>query len=153
MRNLTRLRLSLSTVPELSIGRAPLTPQNSQFDARRVRYLEGMVAYLNGPAVRDGEGRAETRPSVQQMLTQLPYSDLVEMESGASKRVREVPGARDRIVFNQEHLRINFLDGLHRRTETVGIPASRYVAQISSISSRPFPRDFRGDAFAHGAAM
>src|SRR5947209_15834264 len=41
-------RLSLFTVPELSIGRAPLTPQNSQFDPRRLTYLEGMVDYLNG---------------------------------------------------------------------------------------------------------
>jgi len=32
-----QLRLSLFTVPDLSIGRAPLTPQNSQFDSRRVR--------------------------------------------------------------------------------------------------------------------
>ena len=48
MKSNTQLRLSLHTVPELSIGRAPLTPQNSQFDPRRLHYLEGMVAYLNG---------------------------------------------------------------------------------------------------------
>jgi hypothetical protein len=48
MKRNRHLRLSRFTVPELSIGRAPLTPQNSQFDPRRLKYLEGMVAYLNG---------------------------------------------------------------------------------------------------------
>src|SRR6266536_2172987 len=48
MKTTKQLRLSLFTVPDLSIGRAPLTPQNSQFDPKRLEYLEGMVVYLNG---------------------------------------------------------------------------------------------------------
>lgn len=132
MKHKRPLRLSLFTVPELSIGRAPLTPQNSQFDPRRLRYLEGMVAYLNSESRRHS-GRSEARPHLQNLLRQLPYSELVQVKDSEDSPATEVAGARDRIVYNQDRLRINFLDGLHRRPKTVGIPAGGYAPQVSAI--------------------
>lgn len=132
------LRLSPFTVPELSIGRAPLTPQNSQFDPRRLKYLEGMVAYLNGlfEHLRQDYSQSEALSRVETFLVQLPHSELVKIDTSGEPRVTEIPTARDRIVFNQDRLRINFLDGLHRRTESPGIPAGRYSPQVSHIVSK-----------------
>ncbi len=138
MKKTRHLRLSLFTVPELSIGRAPLTPQNSQFDPRRLRYLEGMVAYLNGllESFRRDCSQPEALSRVHKLLAQLPHSELVQIDSSGDTRVTEIPGARDRIVFNRDGVRINFLDGLHRRTESPGIPAGRFSPQISHIVSK-----------------
>ncbi|PYS15616.1 MAG: hypothetical protein DMG15_04585 [Acidobacteria bacterium] len=76
-----RLRMSLFTVPDVSIGRAPLTPQNSQFDQRRLDYLEGMTRYLNN-LFQDLEKRysqEEALSRLQKSIAQLPYSELVEI--------------------------------------------------------------------------
>jgi L-ascorbate metabolism protein UlaG (beta-lactamase superfamily) len=132
------LRLSLFTVPELSIGRAPLTPQNSQFDPRRLKYLEGMVDYLNGlfENLRKRYSQSEAMSHLERFLAKLPHAELVKIDTSGEPRVTEIPSARDRIVFNKDRLRINFLDGLHRRTETPGIPAGRYTPEISRIISK-----------------
>src|SRR5215510_1057167 len=103
MKGNRHLRLSLFTVPELSIGRAPLTPQNSQCDPRRLKYLEGMVTYLN-----DVFEDAEARPRLENLLAQLPYSELVKIDTAGGSCVNEIPNARDRIAFNKDRLRINF---------------------------------------------
>ena len=83
MKRNRHLRLSLFTVPELSIGRAPLTPQNSQVDPKRVAYVEGMVAYLNGlfEDLRKRHSRTEARSRLDRVLSQLPYSELVKIEA------------------------------------------------------------------------
>jgi L-ascorbate metabolism protein UlaG (beta-lactamase superfamily) len=133
-----QLRLSLFTVPDLSIGRAPLTPQNSQFDPRRVKYLEGMVAYLNGlfEDLRKNSSKSEALSRFEELLAQVPYSDLAKIDPSGRPVVTEIPSARDRIVFNQDRLRINLLDGLHRRPESAGIPAGRYAPVVSPIISK-----------------
>src|SRR5438094_4459514 len=138
MKGNRHLRLSLFTVPELSIGRAPLTPQNSQFEPRRLKYLEGMVDYLNGlfDNLRKSYSKSEALSRLQKFLAQLPFSELVKIDTSAEPRVTEIPSARDRIVFTKDRLRINFLDGLHRRTESPGIPAGRYSPEVSHIISK-----------------
>src|SRR3989442_5482613 len=138
MRRNRHLRLSLCTVPEVWIGRVPLTPQNSQFDSRRLKYLEGMVAYLNGlfENLRKSYSQSEALSRLEKFLAQLPHSELVKIDTSGEPRVTEIPSARDRIVFTQDRLRINFLDGLHRRTESPGIPAGRYSPEISHIISK-----------------
>jgi L-ascorbate metabolism protein UlaG (beta-lactamase superfamily) len=138
MKRNRHLRLSLFTVPELSIGRAPLTPQNSQFDPRRLKYLEGMVDYLNGlfENLLKSYSQSEAISHLEKVLAKLPHSELVKIDTSGEPRVTEIPSARDRIVFNKDRLRINFLDGLHRRTETPGIPAGRYTPEISRIISK-----------------
>ncbi len=138
MKNNRHLRLSLFTVPEVSIGRAPLTPQNSQVDPRRVKYVEGMVAYLNGlfENLRKSYSRPEALSRLEKLLAQLPYSELVKIDSSGEPCVTEIPTARDRIAFNKDRLRINFLDGLHRRSESPGIPTGRYTPEISHIISK-----------------
>src|SRR5205809_868271 len=138
MKRNRHLRLSLFTVPELSIGRAPLTPQNSQFDPRRLTYLEGMVDYLNGllENLRKSHSQSEALFHLEKFLAQLPCSELVKIDTSGEPRVTEIPSARDRIVFTKDRLRINFLDGLHRRTESPGIPAGRYSPEVSHIISK-----------------
>src|SRR5213594_637633 len=138
MKRNRHLRLSLFTVPELSIGRAPLTPQNSQFDPRRLTYLEGMVDYLNGllENLRKSYSQSEALSHLEKFLAQLPCSELVKIDTRGEPRVTEIPSARDRIVFTKDRLRINFLDGLHRRTESPGIPAGRYSPEVSHIISK-----------------
>lgn len=138
MKRNRHLRLSLFTVPELSIGRAPLTPQNSQFDPRRLKYLEGMVDYLNGLVenLRKSYSQSEAISHLEKVLAKLPHSELVKIDTSGEPRVTEIPSARDRIVFTKDRLRINFLDGLHRRTEIPGIPAGRYSPEVSHIISK-----------------
>jgi L-ascorbate metabolism protein UlaG (beta-lactamase superfamily) len=125
-------------VPEVSIGRAPLTPQNSQFDPRRVKYLEGMVTYLNDlfEHLQKDHSHSEALSRLESLLALLPYSELVKIERAGEPRVTEIPNARDRIVFNQDRLRINFLDGLHRRAQSAGIPAGPYSPQVSHVISK-----------------
>jgi L-ascorbate metabolism protein UlaG (beta-lactamase superfamily) len=132
-----QLRLSLFTVPDLAIGRAPLTPQNSQFDPKRVEYLEGMVEYLNGLAkdLRERHSREEARSRLEKVLPQLPYSELVTIATNGKLAVTEIPSARDRIGFNQDRLRIALLDGLHRRPESPTIHAGRYSPEVSHVVS------------------
>src|SRR5881397_1594917 len=138
MKNRKQLRLSLFTVPDLSIGRAPLTPQNSQVDPRRLEYLDGMVAYLNSlfENLQNRFSRSEALARLENLLPQLPYSELVAINTNGTPIVTEIPSARDRIVFNQERLKITFLDGLHRRSESPAIPVGRYSPQVSRIISR-----------------
>jgi len=138
MKRNRHLRLSLFTVPELSIGRAPLTPQNSQIDPRRLKYLEGMLAYLNDlfKDLQKSYSQSEALSRLENLLGQLPYSELVKIDAAGEPRVAEIPSARDRIAFNKDRLRINFLDGLHRRAESPGIPAGRYSPQVSHIISK-----------------
>ncbi len=83
MKRNRHLRLSLFTVPELSIGRAPLTPQNSQFDPRRLTYLEGMVDYLNGllENLRKSHSQSEALFHLEKFLAQLPCSELVKIRT------------------------------------------------------------------------
>src|SRR5437867_2745211 len=133
-----QLRLSLFAVPDLSIGRAPLTTQNSQFDSRRVGYLEGMVAYLERlfEDLRRRHSRSEALSGIEKLLAQLPYSELVKINAEGTPLVTEIPSARDRIVFDQERLRITFLDGLHRRSESPAIPAGRHSPEVSHIISK-----------------
>ena len=133
-----QLRLSLFTVPDLSIGRAPLTPQNSQFDSRRVGYLEGMVAYLQSlfEHLRKRHSRSEALSRLERLLVQLPYSELVKINPEATPLVTAIPSARDRIVFDQARLRITFLDGLHRGSESPAIPAGRHSPEVSHIISK-----------------
>src|SRR5262245_1644731 len=132
------LRLSLFTVPEVSIGRAPLTPQHSQVDPRRVKYVEAMVAYLNGlfENLQKSYSRLEAKSRLEKLLAQLPYSELVRIDTSGEPPATEIPSARDRIAFNKDRLRINFLDGLHRRAESPGIPTGRYTPEISQIISK-----------------
>jgi len=138
MRGDKQLRLSLFAVPDLSIGRAPLTPQNSQFDSRRVGYLEGMVAYLESlfANLRERHSRSEALAGIEKILAQLPYSELVKINAEGTPLVTEIPGARDRFVFDQDRLRITFLDGLHRRSESPAIPAGRHSPLVSHIISK-----------------
>ena len=133
-----QLRLSLHTVPDLSIGRAPLTPQNSQPDPRRLRYLEGMVAYLNS-LLQEFRNRCPAPEAVSRLeafLPQLPCSDLVTVTRNGRPAVTEAPGARDRIAFLQERLKILFLDGRHRGTGSHAIPAGRHAPRVARIISK-----------------
>src|SRR5207247_5283215 len=116
------------TVPDLSIGPAPLKPQNSQFDPRRLKYLDGMIAYLNSlfENLLKRCSRQQALVRLEKILPQLPYSELVKIDASRNPIVTEIPSARDRIVFNQDRLKIVFLDGLHRRTENPAIPAGPY---------------------------
>src|SRR5213594_603408 len=138
MKRNRHLRLSLFTVPELSIGRAPLTPQNSQFDPRRLHYLEGMVAYLNSlfDNLQKHHSRAEALSRLEKVLPQLPYSELAQIDGNGKLLVTEIPGARNRIVFSHERLKIALLDGLRRRSESAAIPAGRYSPDVSRIISK-----------------
>lgn len=137
MKRNKQLRLSLYTVPDLAIGRAPLTPQNSQFDSRRLKYLEGMAACLNAlfENLRKTYSRSEALCRLEKFLAQSPYSELVRINTRGKPLVTEIPGARDRIVFSQEQVKITFLDGLHRRTQSPAIPAGRYSSDVSHIIS------------------
>jgi L-ascorbate metabolism protein UlaG (beta-lactamase superfamily) len=133
-----RLRWSLFTATDLALGRAPLTPQNSQPDPRRARYLEGMVAYLND-LLRDFQRRypgPEALARLDRFLPQLPCSDLVTTVAHAQPVVSEAPGARDRITFDPDRLKVLFLDGLHRGAESPAIPAGRFVPQVARVVSR-----------------
>jgi L-ascorbate metabolism protein UlaG (beta-lactamase superfamily) len=132
------LRLSLFTVPEISIGRSPLTPQNSHFDPRRLKYLEGMVAYMNGLFATFGAGysRAEALSRLEKHLAHLPYPELLRINASGEPPVTEAPTARDKIVFNADRLRINFLDGFHRRPESPGIPAGRHAPKVAHVISK-----------------
>ncbi|HXU11859.1 MAG TPA: MBL fold metallo-hydrolase, partial [Candidatus Binatia bacterium] len=137
MRRATRLRLSLFTATDLAIGRAPLTPQNSQADPRREIYLQGMVAYLND-LLRDyrrGETASEALSRLRAFLPRLPCSDLVTLSSNGRPGVAEAPGARDTIAFHADRLKILFLDGLHRGAESPAIPAGRFAPQVARIVS------------------
>ena len=133
-----RLRMSLFTVPDVSIGRAPLTPQNSQFDQRRLDYLEGMTRYLNN-LFQDLEKRysqEETLSRLQKSIAQLPYSELVEIDVKRRPAVKALASARDRIAFNQERLKISFLDGLGRRAESPTITAGTSSPDVCHIISK-----------------
>src|SRR3989442_9694052 len=127
MKRNRHLRVSLFTVPELSIGRAPLTPQNSQFDPRRLKYLEGMTAYLNDlfKDLQKSYSQSEALSHLENVLGQLPYSELVKIDAAGEPRVAEIPSARDLIEFNKDRLRVNFLDGLNLRSKSPGITAGR----------------------------
>ena len=132
------LRLSLFTVPEVSIGSAPLTPQNSQVDPRRVQYLEGMVTYL-GQRFRDlqrSHSRSEALARLESERRQLPYAELVRINGNGGAPVSEVAGARDRIAFDHERLKISFPDGRHRGDHIPAIPAGRDSPAVSRIVSR-----------------
>jgi L-ascorbate metabolism protein UlaG (beta-lactamase superfamily) len=133
-----QLRLSLFTVPDLSIGRAPLTPQNSQFDPRRVRYLEGMLVYLESlfETLQKRYSRSEALSRLEQFRARLPYSELVRINENGGPLVSEIPTARDRLVFNQDRLKITFLDGRHRRPESPAVAAGRYAPQVSHVISQ-----------------
>jgi L-ascorbate metabolism protein UlaG (beta-lactamase superfamily) len=133
-----QLRLSLFTVPDLSIGCAPLTPENSQSDPRRFAYLEGMIAYLNGllDNLRQRHSPSEALSRLETLLARLPHSELVTIGGGAHPRVAEAPGARDRIGFNADRLKILFLDGLHRRPESPALPSGRFSPQVSHAVSQ-----------------
>jgi len=89
MKSKRHLRLSLFTVPELSIGRAPLTPQNSQSDPKRLKYLEGMVVYLNGlfEDLRKNYSEAEALSRLGKILARLPYSELVQIDPNGDPKV------------------------------------------------------------------
>jgi len=78
----------------------------------------------------------EALSRLEKFLAQLPLSELVKIDTSGEPRVTEIPSARDRIVFIKDRLRINFLDGLHRRTESPGIPAGRYSPEVSHIISK-----------------
>jgi L-ascorbate metabolism protein UlaG (beta-lactamase superfamily) len=132
-----QVRLSLFSVPDLSIGRAPLTPQNSQYDSRRLAYLQGMVNFLNilWAHLEQRYSRKEAQGRLEQFLERLPYSELVQVGT-RSPRVSEIPGARDRVAFNRDRLRITLLDGLHRGRKTPCIPAGRYSPDISHIIAK-----------------
>ena len=133
-----RLRMSLFTVPDVSIGRAPLTPQNSQFDQRRLDYLEGMTRYLNN-LFQDLEKRysqEEALSRLQKSIAQLPYSELVEIDVKRRPAVKALASARDRIAFNQERLKISFLDGLGRRAESPTITAGTSSPDVCHIISK-----------------
>src|SRR5437773_12032921 len=103
-----RLRMSLFTVPDVSIGRAPLTPQNSQFDQRRLDYLEGMTRYLNHlfHDLQKRHSQPEALLRLQKLVAQLPYSELAEIDATRSPAVTAIAGAHDRIAFNQDRLKI-----------------------------------------------
>jgi len=103
-----------------------------------LKYLEGMVAYLNGlfEDLRKDCSQSEALSRLEKLLTPLPHSELVKIDASGEPRVTEIPSARDRIAFNKDRLRINLLDGLHRRTESPGIPAGRYSPQVSHIVSK-----------------
>ena len=138
MKHTHQLRLSLFTVPDLSIGRSPLAPQNSQVDPRRVQYLEGLIAYLGSlfENLEKRYPRAEALSRLEKVLAQVPYGELVTINADGGPLVAEIPSARDRIVFDQERLKITLLDGLHRRTGSLAIPAGRYAPEVSRIVSK-----------------
>ena len=132
------LRLSLFAAPDLSVGRAPLTPENSQCDPRRVRYLEGMVAYLNGlfEHLERRGSRSHALDRLEALLPRVPYAELVTIDREGRPPVREAPNARDRIGFDADRLKIVLLDGLHRRSESPAIPAGRHSPQVAHAVSR-----------------
>src|SRR5881397_606788 len=108
MKNRKQLRLSLFTVPDLSIGRAPLTPQNSQVDPRRLEYLDGMVAYLNSlfENLQNRFSRSEALARLEKLLPQLPYSELVAINTNGTPIVTEIPSARCSIRVDRHQFRI-----------------------------------------------
>ncbi len=132
------LRMSLFTVPDVSIGRAPLTPQNSQFDQRRLDYLEGMTRYLNNLAqdLEKRHSQEEALSRLQKLIAQLPYSELVEIDATSTPSVRAIDSARDRVAFNQERLKISFLDGLGRGTESPAITAGTSSPDVCHVVSK-----------------
>src|SRR5438034_2187275 len=97
-----------------------------------------MVDYLNGllENLRKSHSQSEALFHLEKFLAQLPCSEQVKIDTSGEPRVTEIPSARDRIVFTKDRLRINFLDGLHRRTESPGIPAGRYSPEVSHIISK-----------------
>src|SRR5439155_21682090 len=105
---------------------------------RRVGYLEGMVASVESLFAnqRTRHSRSEALSRIQKLLVPVPYSELVTINAEGTPLVTEIPSARDRIVFDQERLRITFLDGLHRRSESPAIPAGRHSPEVSHIISK-----------------
>src|SRR5207247_6266327 len=97
--------------------------------------------------------REQVRSRLEKVLPQLPYSELVMIATNGKLAVTEIPSARDRIVFNQDSVRIAFLDGLHRRPESPTIHAGRFspaVSHVVSTLSRGVPRS-RSHAFLGSA--
>jgi len=133
-----QLRLSLFAVPDLSIGRAPLTPQNSQFDARRAEYLDGMLAYLESvfEELRKSHSRSDALSRLETIRARLPYSELVRIDAEGTPFITTIPGARDRLVFDHDRVRIIVLDGLNRRSESPVIPVGRHSAEMAHIISK-----------------
>src|ERR1051326_983492 len=132
-----RLRLSRFTVPDFSIGRAPLTPQNSQFDSRRLTYLTGMVVYLNR-LLEDLTARYSSSEALSRfngVRAQLPYSELVQININGKPEVTPIPTAFDRIAFNHERMKMIFLDGLHGGAESHSIPVGTASPEVSHIIS------------------
>lgn len=149
MRRTKHLRLSLYTVPELAVGQVPLNPENSGTDPRRLHYLEGMVVYLNS-LFRDAaarEPRETTLARVRRLLSELPHSELVILDPEHDPPVAEHPSARDRIGFDHERLKLVFLDGLNRGSQSPSIAMggdspqlARAVAELAhGISESSLP--------------
>src|SRR6266478_4658202 len=132
------LRLSLFTVPDISIGLAPLTPQNSEFDQRRLDYLDGMIRHLNNlfQDLKKRHSQAEAISRLQKFVLQLPYSELVEIDANRRPAVAAIGSARDRIAFNHKRLKISFLDGLCRRAESPTITAGTSSPDVCHIVSK-----------------
>ncbi|WP_447983760.1 MBL fold metallo-hydrolase [Nitrospira sp. Nam74] len=97
-----------------------------------------MVAYLNSllDNFRRRYSELESLSHLQTIISRLPHCELVRIDTTGEPRVTEIPSARDRIGFNADRLRINFPDGLHRRTEVPGIPGGRCTPQIANIISK-----------------
>lgn len=132
-----QLRLSLFTVPEISIGCAPLTPQNSQVDPRRVQYLEGMIEYLaeRFRHLRRSHSPPDAIARLESERRQLPYAELVRLDGNGRAPITEIPGARDRIAFDHDRLKITFPDGRYRGERCPAIPAGRESPAVSRVVS------------------
>jgi L-ascorbate metabolism protein UlaG (beta-lactamase superfamily) len=97
-----------------------------------------MVAYLNGLLLdlQKRCPRPEALSRLEAFLPRLPNSELVTITTNGRPLVAEAPGARDRIAFHPDRLKVLFLDGLHRPTESPAIPAGRFTPQVSHVVSK-----------------
>ncbi len=135
MRGEHHLRLSLYTVPEVCIGRCPLSPGNSERDPRRIQYLDGMVECLNGvfSERRRRGSRAAALAATRAFAARLPYAALLSIDADATPPVSYGKQMRDRLSFDHDRLKLAFLDGLNRGGMSPTIPAGRDSPELAQI--------------------
>jgi L-ascorbate metabolism protein UlaG (beta-lactamase superfamily) len=151
------LRLSAYCVPQVRLGRTRLIPQNSRRGPERLRYLDGLLEYLNLLLEEAGRNGRVTFREVMDVAARVPFSDdLVEIVSMRGRpRARARRDAKDRLSFDPRRLAIAFPDGRARRRPAFTVRAGVATPQLSRLLAalRTGARSRDIDALAREAAL
>ena len=119
------LILSRHVLADWSIGSSTLTPQNLERSEERLAYLDGLKRYLDSLAqILDATALAQAHARV-------PYAELFRISPSG---IEEVPGARQRVSYDAEHVSLAMLDGRKRGTTATVLN----VGKESPLFSRLF---------------